>query len=211
MDGQTLPNVGVYVYLRGVEEKNSVEPFMQPWRKNNWDSRNLVWYAAYGSNMLQERMMCYINGGKFRHQGRDHSPCADKAAPRAKVAYAIPYDMYYGNKSGSWENRGVSFLDSSKPGKAYGVAYLISKEQFEHLYREENGGSVPRADSTWYTSKLKVGEFKNIPVMTVTNHLVLPKKIASNRYLQVLMEGLSENYPNLSDEEIEDYVNSRNS
>ena len=211
MDGQTLSNVGVYVYLHEVDEKKYVEPNMQPWVKHNGDISNLVWYAAYGSNMLEERMMHYIHGGCFRNQGRDHEPCADTTAPRAKMAYEIPYDMYYGNRSGSWDGGGVSFLDGTKPGKAYGVAYLISKEQFEHLYREENGGSEPGPDSTWYNCKLKLGTFSRIPVMTVTNRSLVRKNKAGQRYLQVLMEGLKENYPNLSDEEIEEYVNSRNS
>jgi hypothetical protein len=47
--------------------------------------------------------------------------------------------------------------------------------------------------------------------MTVTNRNALKKNQASQKYLQVLMEGLRENYPNLSDEEINDYVHSRNS
>ncbi|MGB4587851.1 MAG: gamma-glutamylcyclotransferase family protein [Clostridiaceae bacterium] len=211
MEGQTLSNVGVYVYLHEVDEKDYVEPNMQPWGKNNRDISNLVWYAAYGSNMLQERMMCYINGGSFRNQKSGHKPCTDTTAPRAKMAYEIPYDMYYGNRSGSWDEMGVSFLDASKPGKAYGVAYLISKEQFEHLYREENGGYEPGVNSKWYNCKLQLGTFSRIPVMTVTNRNVLQKNKAGQRYLQVLMEGLKENYPNLCDEEIEDYVNSRNS
>lgn len=211
MEGKNIPNVGVYVYLHEVEEDKLVASNDQPWGKNHRESTNLVWYAAYGSNMLEERMMCYINGGFFRNQGRKHNPCHDTTAPRAKMTYEIPYDMYYGNQSGSWEGMGVSFLDGSKPGKAYGVAYLITEEQFEHLYREENGGFEPRPNSTWYNHKLKLGIYKNIPVMTVTNRNVLKKNQASQKYLQVLMEGLRENYPNLSDEEINDYVHSRNS
>jgi len=210
MDGKILPNVCVYVYLHEVEEKNYVEPVMQPWGKTKRESKDLVWYAAYGSNMLYERMMCYINGGTFRNQGRDHKPCADTTAPRAKMAYELPYDMYYGNRSGSWEEMGVSFLDGSKPGKAYGVAYLITKEQFEHLYREENSGTEPSPNSRWYNHKLQLGTYDGISIMTVTNCSVRTKNQASQKYLQVLMEGLRENYHQLSDEEIADYVNSRN-
>jgi gamma-glutamylcyclotransferase (GGCT)/AIG2-like uncharacterized protein YtfP len=211
MDGKIIPNIGVYVYLHGVEEKNYVGPNKQPWGKKNNENENLVWYAAYGSNMLYERMLCYINGGTFRNQQSKQRVCTDTTAPRAKMNYEIPYDMYYGNQSGSWAGMGVSFLDGTKPGKAYGVAYLISKEQFEHLYKEENGGFEPRANSIWYTNKLKLGIYNDIPVMTLTNHKVVEKNQASQKYLQILMEGLRENYPNLTDEEIEDYVQSRNS
>ncbi|OPX83659.1 MAG: hypothetical protein A4E53_04494 [Pelotomaculum sp. PtaB.Bin104] len=91
----------------------------------------LVWYVGYGSNMLNERFMCYINGGQFRHNGRPHNRCADTTPPLAKMIYEIPYNMYYGNRSSGWNGMGVSFLDITRPGKAYGVAYLVTKSQFE--------------------------------------------------------------------------------
>lgn len=211
MEGKIIPNVGVYVYLHGVEEKNYVGPNKQPWGKKNNENENLVWYAAYGSNMLYERMLCYINGGTFRNQQGKQRVCTDTTAPRAKMNYEIPYDMYYGNQSGSWDGMGVSFLDGTKPGKAYGVAYLITKEQYEHIFKEENGGFEPRANSIWYTNKMKLGIYNDIPVMTITNHKVVEKNPASQKYLQILMEGLRENYSNLTDEEIKVYVHSRNS
>ena len=45
-------------------------------------NQDLVWYVAYGSNMLYERFMCYINGGQFRDNGRDHEICLDTTPPR---------------------------------------------------------------------------------------------------------------------------------
>lgn len=174
------------------------------------DNKNLVWYVGYGSNMLMERFMCYINGGQFRHNGRSHRRCADATPPRAKMLYEIPYNMYYGNQSGTWDGKGVSFLETSGNGKAYGVAYLISQEQFEHIYKEENGGSEPGPNSIWYNMKIALGIFDSIPVMTFTNCRVVEKNEASEKYIDVLAEGLKENYTYLTDRENKEYLLTRN-
>ena len=129
---------------------------------------------------------------------------------REKMIYELPFNMYYGNKSSSWDGKGVSFLDTSKPGKAYGVAYLISEQQFEHIFKEENGGCVPSFESIWYNKKLNLGAVSNIPAMTFTNARIVEKENAGKRYMGVLIEGMKENYDFLSEEEISEYVISRN-
>jgi hypothetical protein len=88
--------------------------------------------------MLKERFLCYIKGGLY-NSSRYHPPCDDTTLPQAVKTVEIPYDMYFGNMSGSW-NCGVSFLDVTKKGKALGVAYLITKEQFDHVCRRVNDG-----------------------------------------------------------------------
>lgn len=170
---------------------------------------NYVWYVGYGSNMLEERFIHYIKGGKFRGGGRNHEPCPDQASPKAKMIYEIPYNMYYGNSSGSWDNGGVSFLDITVPGRAYGVAYLINKEQFMHLYKEENAGKIPRPDSIWYNSIVSLGQWDGIDVLTITNNRVVDRNQVSRRYLEVLFEGIKESYTYLDDTEIWDYLKSR--
>jgi len=209
MDGVTVPDVGVYEYLHEVEDKNLVKLEDQPWGKKENGSEDLVWYVSYGSNMLYERFLCYIRGGFFRNSVKNHKECVDETLPKAKMTYSIPYDMYYGNESRSWDGRGVSFLDTTKPGKAYGVAYLITRTQFKHLWRQENGGSTPQPES-WYGCDKKLGTYHNIPVRTVTNCGVVGKNEASALYKQILREGLRENYPQLHDYRIEEYVESRN-
>jgi gamma-glutamylcyclotransferase (GGCT)/AIG2-like uncharacterized protein YtfP len=211
MEKGTFLEAGVYVYLHDVKENDKVRWEDQPWGKGIDRREDLVWYAAYGSNMLLERFMCYINGTSFKNQGRAHAKCIDTTPPRAIMPYELPHDMYYGNSSRSWDGKGVAFLDATKPGKAYGVAYLITEEQFNHVCREENGGGEPRPDSPWYNHKAELGTYHGILVKTVTNHGVREKNEASRKYLDVLREGLRENYPEISDEEISRYLLSRNS
>lgn len=68
------------------------------------DREKMVWYAVYGSNLLYERFMCYLKGGSFRG-GHAAERCSDSAPPRARLLYELPYDMYFGKSSGSWEGR----------------------------------------------------------------------------------------------------------
>jgi hypothetical protein len=175
------------------------------------EKKDLVWYVSYGSNMLYERFMCYINGGKFDDKGKSHKQCKDTTPPQAKMNYELPYNMYYANKSKSWDNKGVSFLDiSTDDGKAYGVAYLITKKQFDHIFEEENGGNKPSPTSTWYNKRHELGSIDGITVMTITNRSVIKKNNASEKYLNVLFKGLQENYPSLSEQEINEYLSTRN-
>jgi hypothetical protein len=173
------------------------------------DKEKMVWYAVYGSNLLYERFMCYLKGGSFRG-GRSAERCSDSSPPRARLLYELPYDMYFGKSSGAWEGKGVSFLGVTRPGKAYSVAYLITREQFEHICREENGGHKPEIGLTWYDLALKVGEFDGIAVMTLTNSGIFPPNDPGPKYLEVLRLGLLENYPYLSEEEVMEYLASRN-
>lgn len=202
-------NAYIYEYLGDVKDNRCIPFYHQPWKgEKKMNKKDYVWYVGYGSNMLEERFMHYIKGGKFRNNGRNHKPCSDQTPPRAKMPYEIPYNMYYGNSSGSWDNGGVSFLDITTPGKAYGVAYLISREQFNHLYKEENGGRIPRPDSPWYNTIISLGQWDGIDVLTITNNRVIDKNPPSDRYLEVLAEALKECYTYLNDKEIWDYLKS---
>jgi hypothetical protein len=166
------------------------------------DKPEFVWYVAYGSNMLKERYMCYIEGHRFRCFGREYGKCSDATPPKDKRSYELPHNMYYAKSSGRWEGKGVSFLDGTSPGKAYGVAYLITSGQFEDIQKAEG--------ATWYDWILELSAVDGIPARTITNHRKLPLNEPSEKYLSVLAEGLKENYVYLRDEEIDEYLQSRN-
>ena len=53
-----------------------------------------------------------------------------------------------------------------------------------------------------------MGDFRGHEVMTFTNHDRLPSNEPSEAYLDTLARGLRENYPEMSDEEIRDYLES---
>lgn len=169
--------------------------------------KDYIWYVSYGSNMLYDRFICYIKGGQFEGSGSYRRPCDDTSEPVEVRSIDIPYDMYFGNYSGSWEGCGVSFLDTSKEGHAYGVAYLITREQFEHVAAEENGGRTP-GYGNWYENIKVLGKMDGYELVTLTNDELRPYNEPCEDYLETLKRGMRENWPEMSEEDIDYYLDS---
>lgn len=163
---------------------------------------NLVWYAAYGSNLLEERFMTYIKGGNSRFNGRSYPGCRDKSDPIRTEAYVIEYPIYFGNQSSSWDGGGVAFLDDHcRPDKVtLGRIYLITEEQFEDIQSQE--GNSKR----WYGKRVYLGEVDGYPVWTFTSEMRNDSNKPSNDYLNVIKAGILETYPELDEEAIESYI-----
>ncbi|MCI2061486.1 MAG: hypothetical protein LKJ83_01780 [Eubacteriaceae bacterium] len=171
-----------------------------------FNKRDHVWYVCYGSNMLNERFLCYLKGGAFRECSNVLPACEDNADdPLQRMPYILPYNMYYANTSSSWNGSAVSFLDITKPGCAYGAAYLISKKQFRHVCRGENGGHDTE-NASWYNAVVSLGTFDGIDVATLTNSRRLDRRSPSYNYLEVLVEGIMENYNYINNAEAWKYV-----
>ena len=181
----------VYVYLGDCSDLVKIPS----WREH-------VWYVSYGSNMLGERFMRYIKGGSYEGSAY-REPCKDMSPPAAVKTLEIPFDMYFGNLS-SWGG-GVSFLDTTEKGKSLGVAYLITREQFEHVSCEENGGRCP-GEGEWYEDIIDLEPIDGIEVKTITNNDLRPYNEPSQRYLDTLFEGIKENWPEMSDNDIWSYL-----
>ncbi len=173
--------------------------------ENNAQKTAYVWYLSYGSNMCYERFMHYIRGGSFEKGGACHAPCKDQSEPVRKTGYAIPYDMYYAMDSLKWHGA-VSFLDTSREGSALGVAYLVTREQFDHVVKEENGGGLPANNTGWYGKVLSLGYLDGYEVVTFTNPKTLGPNEPSGDYLDTLARGIRENYPGMTDDQIRDYL-----
>lgn len=166
-----------------------------------------LWYVSYGSNMDYDRFMCYIEGGSYEGS-RYHPPCEDTTAPVAVRAIEIPYGMYFGNSSGSWQGRGVSFLDVTHSGKSLGVAYLITGEQFEHVVFEENAGRPQNRDYGWYEDTINLAPMDGFEVKTITNVEPRIPNEPCDDYCRTLLRGIAQHWNELSEEEIEDYLKS---
>lgn len=197
----------IYEYNHDIKGLEEIPEWLQPYT-SNWKVKknNYVWYVSYGSNMRYERFIKYIKGGKYRGGGRDIPPCKDTSDPVDKMNITIPFNMYFGNHSGSWDNLGVSFLDTSKPGFSLGVAYLVTEEQYRHIARQENGGKEPEDNPRWYNVKYPLGEMDGYTVMTLTNGQKREIVSPSDAYVDTLKEGLRENYPDMTEENIDNYL-----
>lgn len=170
--------------------------------------KDYVWYVSYGSNMLYDRFICYIIGGQFECTGSYRKPCNDTSEPVEVRSIDIPYDMYFGNYSGSWDGCGVSFLDTRKSGHAYGVAYLITREQFEHMAAEENGGRFPDGEGNWYENIRTLGKMDGYELITISNDELRPYNEPCEDYLETLKRGMKENWEEMSEEDIDNYLDS---
>ena len=168
--------------------------------------KDYIWYVSYGSNMLYDRFLCYIEGGSYE-DSRHHPPCDDTTPPVAVKTVEISHDMYFGNISGSWQNGGVAFLDIGKEGHAYGVAYLITRDQFDHVAAEENDGNFP-GSGEWYNFKKSLGRMEGYELVTVTNDKLRYCNRPSEKYLKALKEGMEENWSEMSEEDINSYLES---
>ena len=150
-------------------------------------ANNLVWYVAYGTNMLIERFMVYINGGIFRGKGKAKEVCAEKFPSSANKPFLIPYELYFGKVSKTWDNGGVAFIDADKPGTALGRAYLITEKQFSHIQEQEG--------ASWYKRIIEIGKDANgttYKTFSGTNrHKTNPP---SDSYANVMFEGICETY-----------------
>ncbi len=104
-----------------------------------------------------------------------------------------------GNQN-DWEGGGVSFLDISQPGEAFGRVYLITQEQLAHMHTQKGKGD------NWYDTMVELGSLEGIPVRTFTNHTRKTATQPAEKYLHVLRLGLKETYPSMPEQEIAAYL-----
>jgi len=147
-----------------------------------------VWYVAYGSNMLRERFMVYINGGRFCDIKKTYSGCTDKTPPTADEPLTIPFELYFGNESKTWGG-GVAFIDKDKSGQTKGRAYLITTGQFDEIQAQEGNGP------NWYNCVIELKKDRNgIPYKLFTNENRRPENSPSKEYRAIYDKGLKEVY-----------------
>jgi hypothetical protein len=108
--------------------------------------------------------------------------------------------MYFSKSSSSWDGSSVCFLDDSKPGFAYGRAYLVTQEQFEDIQNQEG--------LSWYGKVVTLKMMDGISAKTFSNDENLPHmpiETVKDKYLNVIIDGLKEAH-HLTEEEINDYL-----
>lgn len=105
------------------------------------EAHDLVWYAAYGSNLLYERFMAYIEGGVPEGSTRRHRGCSDSTPPRAARPCRIPHRLYFAREARSWGGGGVAFVrpDPEPEAAALGRRYLVTHAQLVQILEQENG------------------------------------------------------------------------
>lgn len=194
--------------------------------------RELIWYAAYGSNLDRARFSCYLRGGRPVGSRRAYRGCRDPREPLADVPATLPFSLYFGGESATWGG-GSAFLDtgSGDGARTYVRLYLLSWAQLEDVVAQENGapaarltavgratrsyiagpaaehGTVPGGGSWKYGAVVVCGELDGRPIATVTAPAACRPEIAapSAAYLRTIARGLRQSH-GMSPGGIADYL-----
>ena len=158
---------------------------------------NMLWYAAYGSNVNRDRFMEYVTGGTSSFNGVRLPGCRNKNAPIRDVAIAINRELYFARNSDAWGGAVAFVQPQPSRSQTLGRAYLITEEQFIDIAAQENGRrpgdpelvlhykfaeanpqsylnpadpSRPANQSgLWYGRVLLVGTRESWPILTLTS------------------------------------------
>ena len=179
----------------------------------------LVWYAAYGSNLSRARFDHYLRGGTPAGAGHAYPGCRDPSHPLEDRPWEISSELVFGGTSRTWGG-GVAFVDRGA-STAKARLYLITLEQFEDVVAQENWlqpGSVSvRGDLSveidvgaehTYRLLLPLGEVAGRPVLTLTQRRGTSPAKPSARYLRHIADGLSESH-SMTLDEVASYLSSK--
>lgn len=183
---------------------------------------NLVWYLCYGSNIFEDRFLCYITGGQPAGSQRRYAGCRDKSLPKDNKPKIINYELYFAEQSSVWDNSGVGFvsIDKNQEAKTFSKMYLLTKQQLADIAKQEtnsenyleinleeailNGNTIFKNPS-WYGNMIFLGYDSGYPIFTLTNKENLQTSTKpSEEYLKTIIKGLHQTY-NVTRKEIVDY------
>lgn len=184
---------------------------------------DLIWYAAYGSNLSQDRLMHYLAGGQPQGAKRSYAGARDPSRPRATKSLLLPGEVYFAWQSTTWGG-GVAFYDPTVHGASAGRAYLITASQFADIAAQEmhrpSGTNLDLAPFGSGTTSMSFGSGRyetlqlicvldDIPVLTFTSaqrHQHFNSPVGP--YLKLMATGLAQSHC-WSTDRIEQYLLSR--
>lgn len=161
--------------------------------------KEYIWYVCYGSNLCFDRFMCYLTGKgneKYNLAPNSNRAFIDQNKPIASKKINIPYELYFAHTSSLWEKKGVCFLDTSVKSNTIGRAYLITTEQFNHVWKFEGTGL--------YSLRVELEPIDGRRAVTFTSSTKLALNKPSSKYYQVIMDGLIE--MGLTEKEAKEYL-----
>ena len=81
-----------------------------------------------------------------------------------------------------------------------GRMYLIIEKQLEHIHYQEG------SSKNWDEVQIELGYRNGFPIVTLTNLVKRSLNQPINKYLEVLRLGLKETYPEMTRQEIDEYL-----
>jgi hypothetical protein len=169
-----------------------------------------IWYACYGSNLLEERFNCYIQGGKPKGSIKNYDGCRNKSLPVCSEKIYLPYELYFAKESSTWNNGGVAFIKNTNSKiETLGRMYLITEEQFIDVAKQETNTKIDLAidfekaikedstifkDKSWYGKLIYLGKQNEIPIFTITAEKKFQDNKPYKNYLKTIIEGIKETF-----------------
>ena len=170
----------------------------------------LVWYVAYGSNLLTDRMLAYLVGcGDDRPWG-PHRGARDPAPPLDDRRVVVPQTVHFGGHSTRWDG-GCCICPAEAPHPdampVVGRAWLMTYGQIQDVIAQENGmptdaASLPDAPPGPGEAVVVVDGVIDLligmdpidgrPAVTFGSTAPPPPGPPSLSYRQVLVEGMAE-------------------
>ncbi|MBW8042125.1 MAG: hypothetical protein FVQ85_19290 [Planctomycetes bacterium] len=164
-----------------------------------------IWYVGYGSNLSEQRFLCYIKGGVPRFGNKQNTGCKDKTFPVENKSIILQYPLYFAlpgsiKKTCNWGPGGVAFIGLHKDKKSttFCRMWKITEKQYEEVRKQEG--------RCWYCKEILIGKDDAVPIYTITNKYYLSNILCpSQSYIKTLALGLKETY-NFNEEEITSYL-----
>jgi len=164
-----------------------------------------VWYLGYGSNLHEQRFLCYIKGGIPQYGKICNKGCTDKTSPMEDRAMTISYPLYFALPNGetgtrNWGAGGVAFINpqEDKRSKTLCRMWKITEGQYLEVKQQEG--------VRWYNKEICLGDVDGIPIFTITHDSVLTNVVRpSDTYVRTIAAGLTETYQ-FSGEQTVDYL-----
>lgn len=161
----------------------------QPWHSVDKDS--YIWYASYGTNLLESRMACYLQGGLCAQNGKTYPGCTNRSLWTETRTNNYPGNLYFGRSSHSWEEKGVAFfepLHGHDPRSRWITMklYRITREQLEEVQKQEG------ASDDWYGMMYCLELDKDgTPVVTLTSRTVQKENAPCDAILETMYLGMT--------------------
>ncbi len=170
---------------RGDWDREFKEEFQREVDEYDSKAGQPVWYAAYGSNLSMDRFMEYINR------------CTDHTAPAENRPWKFKHSIFFAGSSTRWGKKGTAYLNDKEEGFALGRIYKINMDQFNEIQRMEGPS---------YSKRLFLGMLDETPVFTFTSEGLKSRNVPYHAYLDVIVKGLLETYPEKSKLALEMYL-----
>lgn len=169
-----------------------------------------AWYVSYGSNICEDRFLCYIYGEMPGGSDKKERGCADKTAPKRSAGLELTYPLYFAGKRSKWGKGGVAFIGDELVEAERTVArkYLITAEQFTEVVAQENNQPDLQVDlqqvmrmgrqtitDGWYGTIMYLGVKDGFPMFTFTTNTPMSQATFNKpaaSYLTMIARGLRE-------------------